>query len=88
MDLTMKHSTQLMQQFASIALSVTLAAGAAVALVSAVWGEAPHAMVMVDPLDPHELESEVLALDCQLASNKPSALCSTPITVADQSAYR
>lgn len=88
MELAMKHSAQLMQQFASLALSLTLAAGAAVAVVSAAWDTAPYAPVIVEPLAPHELESELLALDCQLAANAPSALCSTPITVADQAAYQ
>lgn len=84
----MNRSAQMTQQIATLALSAVLAAGAAVAVACAVWGTAPDTPEIVAPLDPQELESQVLALDCQLAANAPSALCSTPITVADQTPYR
>lgn len=84
----MKANDQQGHKMATILTLITLACGAFVALGVAAQDADPEVPAPVLPLSKQELEMQVLAYDCQSAANAPSVLCSTPMTVADQTPYR
>lgn len=71
----------------SVATALTLSLGAFTAIGLAVSDVDPEAVAQVEPLPADELAAQVLAQECRLAARGPSALCATPTTLADQSAY-